>query len=176
MQTDHKEVPESEADCNRSIEAEVFEGGDPANSSKLSKSWVRQPKTESQRHKREAKNLQKYDSNSIDEEEFQDCKFAFIHQVFLNFGPIVNILTICSCRFLEPPKAQGIRSTEAQSTEEGNTECKLPFQPIKSHIIILLDSSQIDTVRQLDVVFLFYGLSIHLFDFYILVDHDSINN
>ena len=27
------------------------------------------------RAKRERKNLQKYDSNSIDEEEFQDCKY-----------------------------------------------------------------------------------------------------
>jgi len=33
--------------------------------------------------RREAKKLQKYDSNSIDEEEFQDCKF-YIY--FIRFG------------------------------------------------------------------------------------------
>lgn len=30
---------------------------------------------QSARQRREVKKLQKYDSNSIDEEEFQDCKF-----------------------------------------------------------------------------------------------------
>lgn len=54
-----------------------FEGGDQANSSKLSRSWAKASKTESARNKREAKKLQKYDSNSIDEEEFQDCKLEY---------------------------------------------------------------------------------------------------
>ena len=66
----------------------MYEGGDQANSSKLSKSWARQPKTESQRNKREAKKLQKYDSNSIDEEEFQDCKlvlFIYFHEFWIEY-------------------------------------------------------------------------------------------
>ena len=53
------------------LESAIYEGGQSAaNSSKLSKSWARHGKGESQRNKREAKKLQKYDSNSIDEEEF----------------------------------------------------------------------------------------------------------
>ena len=62
---------ENKVDCDNDVVG--FEGGDDIQR-KASKSWARQPKTESQRNKREAKKLQKYDSNSIDEEEFQDCK------------------------------------------------------------------------------------------------------
>ena len=34
---------------------------------------------QSARQRREVKKLQKYDSNSIDEEEFQDCKFSIFY-------------------------------------------------------------------------------------------------
>lgn len=61
-------------DDQMSLSQHKYEGGDQANSSKLSKSWQKAGKSESLRNKREAKKLQKYDSNSIDEEEFQDCK------------------------------------------------------------------------------------------------------
>jgi hypothetical protein len=43
-------------------------------SNNLNKS-VNRSVNQSARQRREVKKLQKYDSNSIDEEEFQDCKF-----------------------------------------------------------------------------------------------------
>ena len=34
------------------------------------------------KNRKEAKNLRKYDSNSIDEEEFQDCKYIYTLDLF----------------------------------------------------------------------------------------------
>jgi hypothetical protein len=65
----------------------------------------------SARIKKEKKNLQKYDSNSIDEEEFQDCKYFHfnLHRLFTFFT-----------RFFKSIKEEGVRQTKTAIANEGN--------------------------------------------------------
>lgn len=73
---------------NPKLKSVLMEGGNPLNNSNMinSKNDVsnnlnvskKSAKGASARGKKEAKKLQKYDSNSIDEEEFQDCKLLLM--------------------------------------------------------------------------------------------------
>ena len=64
------------------------------------------------RSKKEAKKIQRCESNSIDEEEFQDCKF---------YSLLVNS---CMHRLHKPDQEEGIRSAEETTADEGDAQRK----------------------------------------------------
>ena len=74
--TDNENKQEQVVDITRNTnQGNVTQGG----SQNMNKSQMNQSNlnNRSARIKKEKKNIQKYDSNSIDEEEFQDCKCVF---------------------------------------------------------------------------------------------------